>query len=168
MFVKIASMRTPVMPFILLILISLTGFCQYNVYETQAGTAIITPPRHHNPKNPKPAAESENYVSKVEKRPEFPGGQQGMNRFLDTSLVYPARARSLNISGKVFIGFMVKTDGSISDIQVMRGIGGGCDEEAMRLVRLMPKWKPGETNGKPTDAVVVIPISFENFSVPKN
>lgn len=147
--------------FILMLCIPGLSRGQYNAYETQAGTVVMTPPRHHTPKTPRPASASDNYVVKIETQPEFPGGPEAMNLFLAKNLKYPAKARSLKIQGKVFVGFMVRKDSTLSDVQAMRGIGCGCDEEAVRLVRSMPKWKPAEADGQAIDAVIVIPVRFE-------
>jgi protein TonB len=76
----------------------------------------------------------------VEENPEFPGGDAERVRFLNNNLTYPQEARETNTSGTVYLEFVVERDGSISNISIKRGIGGGCDEEAIRVVKLMPKW----------------------------
>src|SRR5690606_17943457 len=75
---------------------------------------------------------------------EFPGGQEKMYEFLRENMKYPPMAKDARIQGKVFVQFVVWTDGSISDVNVLKGIGGGCDEEAIRVIKSMPKWAPAE------------------------
>ena len=97
----------------------------------------------------------------VEQNPEFPGGSLGMYGFLARNLRYPRDARRANVSGKVFLAFVVNTDGSIQDVQVLKGLGFGCDEEAMRLANAMPKWKPGRQSGRAVRVKYNLPISFQ-------
>ncbi|MEJ2595383.1 MAG: energy transducer TonB, partial [bacterium] len=80
----------------------------------------------------------------VESMPEFPGGMGELMKYLATNIKYPPLAKESGIQGRVFINFVVEPDGAISNVKVLRGIGGGCDEEAVRVVESMPKWKPGK------------------------
>ena len=96
----------------------------------------------------------------VEQMPEFPGGEQAMNDFLLKNLKYPQMAKDKGIQGKVWLSFVVDKDGTIKDVEVLRGIGGGCDEESVRVVKLMPKWKPGYQSGKPVMVKFRFPINF--------
>jgi len=73
----------------------------------------------------------------VEKMPEFPGGQSAMYQFLSNNLKYPAIAKEVGISGKVYVAFVVEKDGSLTDIKVLKGIGGGCDKEAIRVNQML-------------------------------
>ena len=84
----------------------------------------------------------------VEIMPEFPGGEAALLRFLQMNIRYPAEAVTKNIQGKVMVEFVVEKDGSISQPRVFKGIGGGCNEESLRVVKLMPKWKPAKQAGK--------------------
>lgn len=93
----------------------------------------------------------------VEQMPEFSGN---MNEYMSSHLLYPEAATSASISGKVIIEFVVNEDGSVSNVKVLRGIGGGCDEEAARMVSSMPKWKPGKQNGMPVKVLFTLPINF--------
>ncbi len=93
----------------------------------------------------------------VEQMPQFIGD---MDVYLSSHLNYPDAARDANISGKVLIRFVVNEDGSVSDAVVERSIGGGCDEEALRMIRSMPKWKPGKHNGKAVKVYFKLPINF--------
>lgn len=96
----------------------------------------------------------------VETEPEFPGGMDSLYAFLARNIVYPKLARDNRITGKVYITFTVETDGSITNIKVLRDIGGGCGAEAVRVVKMMPKWIPGKQRGKPVRVQFNLPISF--------
>jgi protein TonB len=76
------------------------------------------------------------------------------------NLVYPVIARSNGIQGKVFLNFIVEPNGSVSNVTVLRGIGGGCDEEAIRLVKAMPGWTPGKQQGKSVRVTVNYSVAF--------
>ncbi|MCE1201791.1 MAG: energy transducer TonB [Bacteroidia bacterium] len=96
----------------------------------------------------------------VESMPEFPGGQQAMLEFIARNIKYPPLARESGIQGRVFVNFVVEPDGSVSNVKVIRGIGGGCDEEAIRVVQSMPKWVPGRQRGKPVRVSFNLPVRF--------
>lgn len=110
--------------------------------------------------------------------PEFPGGSAGWGKYLLSTLKYPAEARINKISGRVFISFVVETDGTLNNVKVLKGIGSSCDEEAVRVVKNSPKWKPGIQKGKVVRVAYTTPIAFElgnktgkvpkASSVPKN
>lgn len=93
--------------------------------------------------------------------PEFPGGEQAMYAFLYSQIKYPPLARELNIYGRVFIGFIIEKDGSVSNVHVIRGIGGGCDEEALRAVSNMPRWIPGRMGTQPVRVTYSLPVVFK-------
>lgn len=97
----------------------------------------------------------------VELQPEFVGGLTGLEKYLSQVLHYPALAKEAGVQGKVLVRFMVMEDGSINNIQVVRSIGYGCDEEAQRVVKAMPRWKPGRLNGKPVRSVYILPVLFK-------
>ena len=97
----------------------------------------------------------------VEEMPEFPGGMQKLADYLAKNIKYPQMARESGIQGRVFVNFVVETDGSVSKVNVMRSLGGGCDEEAMRVVKSMPKWKPGKQRGKPVRVSYILPVNFK-------
>lgn len=82
--------------------------------------------------------------------PSFPGGQQALENFIADHFKVPEIARKAGIQGRITVEFTVKTDGSLNDVRVSRGIGAGCDEEAVRVVKRMPKWIPGTVRGIPT------------------
>jgi periplasmic protein TonB len=97
----------------------------------------------------------------VEQNPEFPDGQKAMFSWLSSNIKYPPIARENGIEGTVYVGFVVNTDGSIVDVIVKRGIGGGCNEEAVRVVQQMPNWKPGRQQGRPVRVAFTLPIKFK-------
>ena len=97
----------------------------------------------------------------VEQMPEFPGGVEAMMHYVANNVKYPQEARDKNISGRVFVSFVIEKDGSVNEVKVMRGIGGGCDEEAVRVVKNMPKWKPGMQKGKPVRVSYMMPLNFK-------
>lgn len=96
----------------------------------------------------------------VEEMPSFPGGDQKMMEYVAKNIKYPQIARETGVQGKVFVNFVVEPDGSVSNVKILRGIGGGCDEEAMRVVKSMPKWKPGKQRGKPVRVSYNLPVNF--------
>ena len=96
----------------------------------------------------------------VEEMPSFPGGEQKLMKYVGDNVKYPQIARETGIQGRVFVNFVVEPDGSVSNVSVLRGIGGGCDEEAMRVVKNMPKWKPGKQRGKAVRVQYMLPINF--------
>jgi len=96
----------------------------------------------------------------VEEQPGYPGGEESRIKFLTDNIKYPEEAKELGIQGKVFVTFVVEIDGSITDVRVLRGIGGGCDEEAIRVVKAMPRWVPGKQRGVPVRVQFNLPIKF--------
>ena len=97
----------------------------------------------------------------VEQMPEFPGGQEGLVNYLVENLNYPEKAKAKKITGKVYVSFVVEKDGSISNVKVLRDIGYGCGEEAMRVVKAMPRWKPGMQRGKNVRVQYTLPLNFQ-------
>lgn len=97
----------------------------------------------------------------VEEMPSYPGGDAKMYEYLGKNIKYPQIARESGIQGRVFVNFVVEPDGSVSNVKVLRGIGGGCDEEAMRVVKTMPKWKAGKQRGKPVRVSYTLPVVFK-------
>jgi periplasmic protein TonB len=97
----------------------------------------------------------------VENQPEPYGGYKTFYDFISNNLKYPQRAISSGIEGKVYVQFVVEKDGSLTDIQVLRGIGFGCDEEAVRVLSDAPKWISGKQRGKPVRVKMILPIHFK-------
>ncbi len=103
----------------------------------------------------------EDYVfTIVEDQPEFPGGHEALYKYLSDNIRYPTMAREAGIQGTVFVTFVVERDGSISNVDVVRGIGGGCDAEAIRVVKNMPRWQPGKQRGQPVRVQFNLPVRF--------
>ncbi len=96
----------------------------------------------------------------VDDMPSFPGGDEARIRFITENIKYPELARKKGIQGRVFVTFVIEKDGQISNVKVIRGIGSGCDEEAVRVISMMPKWKPGMQNGKTVRVQFNMPIKF--------
>jgi len=99
----------------------------------------------------------------VQRMPEFPGGQDSLNSYLIQNLVYPDSAQKNGIQGKVFIGFIVETDGTISNVKIVgnKTYGYGLEEEGLRVINMMPNWTPGTQNGKPVRVKFTLPINFK-------
>lgn len=97
----------------------------------------------------------------VEQMPQYTGGEEAMMKYVSENIKYPQAAKDKNIAGRVFVSFVVEKDGSIGEVKVLRGIGGGCDEEAVRVIKGMPKWKPGIQKGKPVRVSYMMPINFK-------
>ncbi|RYF12860.1 MAG: energy transducer TonB [Flavobacteriales bacterium] len=100
-----------------------------------------------------------NFVSMVNP-PKYPGGLDKLYKFLSENIKYPKEAKDNKIQGKVLVSFTVLKDGALADIKVERKLGYGTDEEAVRVLKLSPKWEPGYQNGKPVNVKYNIPISF--------
>jgi protein TonB len=96
----------------------------------------------------------------VEEMPEFPGGDEGRIKYLAANVKYPQSARELGIQGIVYVSFVVDETGKVVEVELLRGIGGGCDEEAMRVVKNMPNWKPGRQTGKEVRVKFSVSINF--------
>jgi protein TonB len=99
----------------------------------------------------------------AEEMPAFPGGATAFQKFLKAKIKYPEEALRRNLSGKVHVSFVVDEEGRILDPKVVRGLGGGLDEEALRLVRIMPWWTPGRINGQPVRVVCTLPVGFRTL-----
>lgn len=97
----------------------------------------------------------------VEQLPEFPGGMVELMKWITRNLRYPPSAQRQKIQGKVVVAFIIGKDGSVSEIKVTQKADPTLDREAMRVIRMMPKWKPGEMNGKPCATYFCIPVNFK-------
>jgi protein TonB len=89
------------------------------------------------------------------------GGMPAFYEYVQKKLKYPAQARRMGVEGKVFVEFVIERDGSITDVKAIKGIGAGCDEEAVRVLKGSPKWKAGKQRGKPVRQRMVLPIAFK-------
>jgi protein TonB len=95
-----------------------------------------------------------------EVRPQFVGGDKAFTAYLSKSIHYPPQAIQRHISGKVYVNFVLNAEGKVQDAHVVRGPGNGLNDEALRLVWLMPAWEPGRVNGQPVRVACTVPISF--------
>ncbi len=126
--------------------------------ETKEGTGDIELPTEGDGKDEVEAPQQ--IFTIVEQMPEFPGGEEKLFEYLGKNIKYPSMARENGITGTVYVTFVVEGNGEISDVKKLRGIGGGCDEEAMRVVKAMPSWKAGKQNGKSVRVQYNLPIKF--------
>jgi len=105
-------------------------------------------------------ADPNQIFTSVEQVPEFPGGLEGFGRYLSKAIRYPAIAKENGTQGRVIVTFVVERDGNLTDVHVVRGIGDGCDEEAVRALKASPHWKPGIQNGRPVRVQYSVPVAF--------
>lgn len=109
---------------------------------------------------PSPESEKAYEMFDLEVHPSFPGGQEALLQYLSNNITYPNVARTYNIQGTVAATFVVNIDGSISDAAIVKDIGGGCGEEVLRVLSLMPNWLPGEVDGQPVRVRFTLPVRF--------
>ena len=102
----------------------------------------------------------EEFFMVVENMPEFPGGDAGLMKYIQKNVKYPPIAKEYNITGKVFVSFIVDKSGSVSDVKIARGVDKSLDAEALRVVKSLPKYKPGKQRGKAVRVMFTIPINF--------
>jgi periplasmic protein TonB len=138
--------------------------------KTQEGVEGVLPPVIEAPAAPPDPEEVKKVetpvditytTATVQQQPEFKDGVAAMYQFLNKNIIYPAVARENGIEGTVYVSFVVSKDGSIREVQLKRGIGGGCSEEAIRVIKLMPNWNPGKQNGKAVAVTFTMPVKFE-------
>jgi protein TonB len=126
--------------------------------------ASIIIPTDEGGKGPEPEPakpKAPEILSRSEVMPSFPGGNVELFKYLNKNIRYPALARENGLEGKVTVTFYVDTDGSIKEPKVLKdGVGGGCAEEALRVIKAMPKWTPGANNGIPAKVWFTVPVSF--------
>jgi protein TonB len=125
--------------------------------QSRAQVQTYTPPPP--PKPVEEEATDEIFVV-VEQQPEFPGGTTALMKFLGDNIRYPVIAQENGIQGRVIMNFVVERDGSISDVQIVRGQDPSLDREAERVIKTMPKWKPGQQRGKPVRVRFTLPVVF--------
>lgn len=106
------------------------------------------------------AQQTEEKLYPIEVDAEFPGGLDTMMKFIGQNLLYPEAARENNISGQVIASFVIRKDGTMDSIKIVKGIGWGCDEEVIRVLKLMPVWKPATQNGVTVNTRFNIPVNF--------
>ncbi|MDY9918527.1 MAG: energy transducer TonB [Proteiniphilum sp.] len=125
--------------------------------QTQRQTEVYIPPP---PPKPKQEEVTEEIFVVVEEQPEFPGGQAAMMKFLSDNIRYPVIAQENGIQGRVICNFVVERDGSITDVQVVRGVDPSLDREAIRVIQQMPRWKPGKQRGSAVRVRFTLPVVF--------
>lgn len=123
--------------------------------------AMVEPYFPPPPKTEEPEVIDDTPFVVVEKMPVFPGGEAALMQYLGKKTEYPQKASEAGISGTVYVTFVIETDGSVSSIGVLREVAGGCTEEAIRVVREMPRWEPGKQRGKAVRVRMNLPISFK-------
>jgi periplasmic protein TonB len=99
-------------------------------------------------------------IGGVSEKPLFPGGDEAMNKFVADNMKYPELALEYGIQGTVYIAFVIEQDGSLTNFKIVKGVGAGCDEEAERVLNIMPKWIAGKQNNRPVRVSAVIPMKF--------
>jgi protein TonB len=124
--------------------------------ETHEGEKTVDLP----PENPVVDVDEGKVFTIVEEMPTFPGGEEKLLEYLQKNIKYPPVARENGIMGVVYVTFVVDKDGKIKDAKTLRGIGGGCDEEALRVIKTMPQWKPGKQNGRAVQVQYNVPVRF--------
>ena len=133
------------------------GVKDRNIEAVRSDIAVATPP----PPPPAPKPEVSNKVfDVVEEMPSFPGGQGALMSFLNSNIKYPVVAQENGVQGRVIVGFVVERDGSITDVKVMRSVDPSLDREAQRVVKAMPRWKPGKQNGAAVRVKYTVPVVF--------
>ncbi len=104
--------------------------------------------------------EEEEIFTIVEEMPSFPGGEEALFKYLGKNIEYPVMASDAGIQGVVYVNFVIDKDGKVKDAKVLKGIGGGCNEEALRVIKTMPAWKPGKQRGKAVKVSYNLPVRF--------
>lgn len=105
--------------------------------------------------------ETDEIFTIAETNPTPPGGMEAFLGYLAKNIVYPEQARRMGMEGKVFVEFVVDKNGNLTDIRALKGIGGGCDEEAVRVLKAAPAWSPGKQRGRPVKVKMVVPVFFK-------
>lgn len=114
----------------------------------------------HSLKNNIVKQQADKIYTKVDKMPEYKGGDKELTKFIINNITYPESSKSKSIQGKVFISFIVNTDGTLSDYNVEKSVNKELDDEALRVIKLMPVWIPGNEKGKPVKVKMQLPIEF--------
>ena len=106
------------------------------------------------------SVKQEAYV-KVDKMPEFPGGQVALVKHLSKNIKYPAESKKNKVKGKVVVSFVIDKIGKVTNVKVVKSLNEECDKEAVRVISTMPNWIPGEKDGQKVDVLFSLPINFE-------
>lgn len=153
------TIRLRTFPALLALLIGNCALAQEGDPDTSHVPIIDDPPIIDTPWPEVP--DSNQVLIVVEEMPSFPGGMPALSAYVSEHLKYPEKAKKLRVEGLVLLQFVVEKDGSVSNVEVIRGIGYGCDEEALRVVKAMPAWKPGQQGGKPVRVRFSLPMRFK-------
>jgi protein TonB len=141
---------------LLMLLAGLMMACSHgNVGTKSVQTNSQSPP----PSDPSPS--SDKIYTVVEQQPEFPGGTARLAEYMHKNLRYPEPARRARVEGRAFVNFTITKEGNIKDLQLLKGLGFGTNEEAIRLVQAMPNWRPGVHLGQPVDVKYNIVVRFD-------
>lgn len=138
-----------------------TVTAQAQVEQTQTKTEeIISLSAEPLAQKPEEPFQQDTIFIVVDEMPKFPGGDEARMKFMVENLKYPEIAKKSGIQGRVFVTFVVEKDGTVTDVRILRGIGAGCDEEAVRVIEAMPRWLPGKFNGEPVRVRFNMAIHF--------
>ena len=132
---------------------------EYGMHRSVRNAAVKN--RGGATRKPETEEEANAVFMNVQEMPSFPGGDAARKKYLARNLRYPSQAAENGIQGTVYVSFVVKTNGSLSDIKIIKGIGGGCDQEALRVVKKMPAWNPGYQNGRKVAVLFNMPVYFK-------
>lgn len=136
-------------------ILNMASICTWAQSET-IDTSAVPPPLQE-----KPEKEVVENLIEVEQQAEFPNGTAALYRWLIKKIKYPETAYLNRIEGTVVLTFIIEKDGSVSNINVLREVGGGCTEEAIRVIKKMPKWKPGKHDGHVVKVKYTLPVHFK-------
>ena len=109
----------------------------------------------------KDTLDNEKPLATVEHLPEYPGGVEALMKFLSANIHYPTTSAELGVEGRVILRFTVSKTGDVYDVVIVRGLDPACDQEAIRVVNMMPKWKPGRQNGRDVSVYFTLPLKFD-------
>ncbi|MBC7891367.1 MAG: energy transducer TonB [Sphingobacteriaceae bacterium] len=148
----------PLLPMVLLLAGLVTACSQRGVVSKSVQSTTQSPTSADSTDDPL----TEAVFTVVEVPPSFPGGSPGLTAYLRQNLRYPEAARKQKVTGSVFLSFIVTKGGSLREVGVLKGLGFGTDDEALRLVQAMPKWKPGKQSGRPVHVRFILAVPFES------
>lgn len=132
-----------------------------NKTDNESGAAMAPVVGDMNGERLQPRLDGEVIYSQAEQMPEFPGGLEGLSQFLSENIVYPPVAYDNNVEGRVIVQFVVEKDGSVGEIKILRSVEVNLDYEAIRLCKILPKFKPGMMDGKPVRVWYTLPVTFK-------
>lgn len=135
--------------------------CLFMCTQTERDQPKTEAAQHYERATRKPASLDGEVFMVVEQQPEFPGGMEKLGKYLSENLNYPAAAKKASVQGRVFVNFIVTKTGDVTDVNILKDVGFGTGEEAVRVVSQMPRWKPGKQDGRPVNVRYNLPINFE-------